>query len=537
MWFNDDLEVRYWRVPEQLPDFPDLRVLDYVEQVNRLNAGFVAGRWSFNLQVDEVALLANRYVLDGQIVIERELTVDGLPSIFPPNSDIYLNPEKLKLTYETKAATASLGDSYVAFGRGIGLNLNRNVEIDIDTSIQGAKVELRPGAWEITMVGGQANRQQVSQDNPNSGIYGDLRHAIAGVRAERFGLGPANIGAHGVYYNFVDQTGWEGGFDELGDPPDALVGGLTTELVGIAGIDGYVEGDLFSYGEDQPPDEAEDDVGYGLYGSASGYPGPFVVLIEGKRYDQAERVNAQLGTEQYEVAVAPTLEYERVITKNSEATLNSQDVTGGRVQIDWAVVPGILIPSLTFAAFRDRDLTASTHFNTTPETILHPVAGVEWIDGEIALLANAGYRWDLQDGGGMDRQPHADLTFNFPLPGEFAGYVSLQAEQMLWADDPESVSPHFDFVEVESSATLTYERTVSVSGFLDSSNDPQVTVAEPGNVSETLYAGVELQVEPASAWTIKAFYGAQKAGIRCAGGQCRLLPGFDGARVSVVGTF
>ena len=34
--FTDDLEIRYWREAERLPDFPDIPVMDYVEQVNRL---------------------------------------------------------------------------------------------------------------------------------------------------------------------------------------------------------------------------------------------------------------------------------------------------------------------------------------------------------------------------------------------------------------------------------------------------------------------------------------------------------------------
>ena len=64
--------------------------------------------------------------------------------------------------------------------------------------------------------------------------------------------------------------------------------------------------------------------------------------------------------------------------------------------------------------------------------------------------------------------------------------------------------------------------------------DPLV-ISDGGNLTEELFGAVELQVKPHEAWTIKAFYGAQKAGIRCAGGQCRYLPGFDGARASVVG--
>ena len=53
--FSDDLEIRYWSVPERLPGFEDRQVLNYVEQVNRFTARAQAGRWGFNAQIDEVA--------------------------------------------------------------------------------------------------------------------------------------------------------------------------------------------------------------------------------------------------------------------------------------------------------------------------------------------------------------------------------------------------------------------------------------------------------------------------------------------------
>jgi hypothetical protein len=133
-----------------------------------------------------------------------------------------------------------------------------------------------------------------------------------------------------------------------------------------------------------------------------------------------------------------------------------------------------------------------------------------------------------------DRHLHGDATFNFPLPGEFVGNLALFAERFEWGENPIQQT---DYTEVEASVTLTYRGVVSLTPSVDMSNDPLVTADGGGNLSETLYGGLEVQVKPHDAWTIKAFYGGQKAGIRCAGGQCRYLPGFDGGRLSVVGTF
>ncbi len=56
-------------------------------------------------------------------------------------------------------------------------------------------------------------------------------------------------------------------------------------------------------------------------------------------------------------------------------------------------------------------------------------------------------------------------------------------------------------------------------------------------VDKDLYGALEVQWQPTTALTVKAFYGAYKAGIRCSGGQCRQLPGFNGARLGVNGVF
>ena len=541
---SEDVEVRWYRVPERIDGFPNREVLNYVEQVARVTALMSSGDWSVFTQVDQVALFANRYYLDDELIIEREVVGSDMFSPLP--GDSYANIEKLRLRLDRKAITMELGDTYAAFGRGAALNINRNVDIDIDTSIQGARVVGRPGAWDLTAVIGQLNRQQVYQDNPNIGLYGDLRHMVGGVRAERFGLGPANLGAHGVVYNFVSGEGWEEGFTGFSSTPDAVVGGTTAELMGVGGLDWYVEGDVFHYpkgsdvlvGSPCPGQDTEATgacTGYGAYLSTAAYIGSTTWLLEGKRYLGTELVNTLTGNEFYEVASAPTLEYERVITEDSSAALNSGDIYGARLRMDWAAIPGKLVPYVSAAVFRDLE-TGGLHFNDVPETIVHPVAGVEYIADEWVLLLNAGYRVDDRDGGsgqtGADRQLHADVDFKFPLPGSFHGDFNVGGERYQWGVN---AFQQEDFTEVETATAVQYGSAVAFIGYFDVTTNPLVDTT--GNLADALYGAAEVQVKPSSALTLKAFYGAYKAGIRCAGGQCRLLPGFEGARVSVAGTF
>ena len=86
------------------------------------------------------------------------------------------------------------------------------------------------------------------------------------------------------------------------------------------------------------------------------YLGPTTWQLEGKRYKNAERVNTPVAGELYEVAVGPTLEYERAITEDSSATLNSQDVWGSRLRVDWTAVPAQVVPYVSAAVFRDVDV-------------------------------------------------------------------------------------------------------------------------------------------------------------------------------------
>lgn len=646
---SDDFEIRYYQIPDRLADPNDVPVLNYVEQVNRLNASASFGDWTLEGQVDEVALFANQYLLDGEPVVERQLLVDDMYAPFYSNDPDqlntfgYANLEKIRLRVEKPKYSMVFGDTYAAFGRGIALNLNRNVDIDVDTSIQGFKGVFRPGAWDVIVVAGQLNRQQVFQDNPNTEIVGDRRHAVAGVRVERFGLGPANIGGHVVTYDFVEHNGWWGrngpvqigpspvpdgpegdnagtrGFDEALSPVDAVVLGSTLELSGVGGIDWFGEGDLFafpSHCEGDPtagpfskdrwtetyrygagrPDGCEPvlpnflaaerslllydygtaarprDFGYATYLSASFYPGKTTWLVELKRYYQAERVNSLLATEFYEVAIAPTAEYELAVGEDTSAALNSNDIYGGRIRVDYTAKPGELVPYVALGAYRDEDVT-NLHFNQVPETIVHPVIGVEYIKHKGAAIINAGYRTDIRDSNaeraaplvelfgrdrnipgldscddpeapdflcapGADKQLHGDFSIKFPMLAGLTGEVQGTFQYWQWG---QNLIQQRDFVQTTAGFTVQRGSDLAVTLYNDFTNNPLID--STGNLpiqvggEEPLYGAVEVMVKPTSAITMKAFYGAYKAGIRCSGGQCRQLPGFQGGRLGVQGAF
>ena len=83
---NESFQLKYWRSPVDLADPPDGNVLDYVERIDRVIPSLTSGPWTVAVQVDQVALFMNRYYLDDELVIERDLVADGTPNLFPQRS-------------------------------------------------------------------------------------------------------------------------------------------------------------------------------------------------------------------------------------------------------------------------------------------------------------------------------------------------------------------------------------------------------------------------------------------------------------------
>jgi hypothetical protein len=517
---NQRLIVRWYRVDAVLPGFEDLRVLDYGEQVERLTLTATKDWLTLSLQADEVTLFANRYYLDEVETWERDL-LD--PSFDFPWPATFVTLEKAFVQAQGARGEARLGDLYASFGRGIALSRVRNSEIDIDTSIRGARGVVHLGSWDLTAVTGFTNPQQVLMVYPNLDLEPDDRHEVAAVRIERFGR--TSVGVHGVAWKFARPGDEDPAFARYGQVPDVVVAGGNVEASGLAGVDLYLEGDAFAY-------QAEDlcggvDAGHAAYGSASAYPGRFTVLLEAKRYRNAECINTYAP---YEVVVPPTLEYERAIREDSSSAVESNDIAGGRLKVQYAGREGQLVPSLSMAVFRDSDLV--DHFNRAPETILHPVAGITWIAGETHVIANAGLRGDLRDDDtGADVTAHGDL--DVVVPAGALGHLELGTEvlRFQWG---ENGMPVADFWEVTNALALHRGEHWS---FLVHQDFTDAAVGSTGNLTEHLYGAAEVLWKPTPALTASLFAGAYKAGIRCAGGQCRNVPDFNGARFSVEGSF
>ena len=539
-----NFDLRFHKVPDRLPGFPDSNVLNYTEQVLRNNLLVSKPGLVIGLQLDEAAFFGNEYYLDDVLTTERSLYEDGMPS---PFDHALVRLEKAYVSKRWGTNELTVGDTYASFGRGIALNLIKNTGIDLDTSIRGARGSGRLGNVDITAVTGLTNPQDVSMFNPNRGITKDQGHMVSGAEVSVFGLGPATLSAHGAMYRFARVEDLHtNNLQRYAEDLDAVAAGGTLNLTGVGGVDLFVEGDVFDYrAPEMVGDEALDRLrGYAGYASAAVYPGKATVLFEGKHTKNTEVMNAFTGAEGWEIVAAPTLEYEMVITEDASATVNSNDVSAGRVRVDYAVVPRKFIPYVSFAGFRDREV-GGEHFNAVPESIGHGIVGWQLFKGRWVFQVNTGYRRDQRDDPafGADRMAHLDAELNIPLGESNALEFTLNGRRFWWGVNPLQQS---DFLEMNNAVAYHLGQKWAFLVYQDFTNNPIITTQgnltfippeSYGQERDSLYGALEVLVHPRPSSTLRLFYGAYKAGIRCAGGQCRTLPGFEGARVTWQSTF
>lgn len=529
---HNDLEIRYWQVPDRLENFEDRDVLNYFEQVNRLNLLLSGDGLTLGATVDQVALFANRYVLDGELVHERDLYVRD--DFVSPWDDSLIVAEKLWMTRTWDGVQVTVGDSYTSFGRGIALNAVKNTDIDVDTSIRGARIGVSKGDIDATLVSGLTNTQQIAQDNPNVGITAPVTDMVSGAQLTHYGLGPIQAGVHGALFRFGREPDRDlDGVARYGEGIDVSTAGVGITVPYAAGIDWYVEGDLFNYTavELTGAEEGENLQGYAAYASASAYPGKTTVLVEAKSSKDTERITAFTSQENFELSNVPTLEYERVITEDGSAAVNSNDVHGGRVRLDYAAVPGEQVFYLATTVLRDLD-TAGLHFNDSPEWVVHPIFGVQWFpDDETVVQLNAGFRRDQRDDAaeGADMLAHIDGELHLPAGHHDAIELAFAARRFFWGVNEVQQT---DFTSMENALIWHRGEKLQLRLYQDFTTNELFLIQSQGNITENLFLAGELAWAPKGSSEVRVFYGAYKAGIRCAGGQCRQLPGFEGGRLS-----
>ena len=90
-----------------------------------------------------------------------------------------------------------------------------------------------------------------------------------------------------------------------------------------------------------------------------------------------------------------------------------------------------------------------------------------------------------------------------------------------WGDED-----HYDFLEMQNALVFRRGKYWDFTLYQDWSNNTQLT--SKGNFTDELYGAFEVRYKPGPERMLRLLMGSYKAGIRCSGGQCRILPGFEG---------
>jgi hypothetical protein len=202
------------------------------------------------------------------------------------------------------------------------------------------------------------------------------------------------------------------------------------------------------------------------------------------------------------------------------------------------------------------------------EQAAHPTVNVRWVGGayrhnvedyegivsDIGWITAASFVMVLIIIAAAFRSPRALLVIFVPLVvsnvwtlgiagatvgslNTFTSFVNavLIGQRFAAGDQEEGYVPD-PWAMVSFSTSFLPRPDVGITAFLDYNDNPIAN--NGGNLfGPSSYGALELFVKPASAWTLRLFHGGYAQGLRCSGGQCRIVPAFTGTRIAVVGAF
>ncbi len=559
---------------------------NYGEWLNHFNVSLAWKQWQAGVRFD-TATYAHTESMAGAPPQDRSI----LPYHFRDQYTVAPGvPSKMYLTYVSPDLEVTIGDSYVAFGRGLVLSIRKVDELAVDTSVQGVKVVGRLAPFTLTGVAGLSNPVRIDYASggtlrdPDPNVVGGprvewTRDAIVGARAEAK-IGTATVGVHGADV-IRDRSGWPSPFNgynwntypggPYADTPTLKakqiqsVGGSIAipRLSDKIPLNIYAEWALqnrVSWEDVAAPESGARARGVAAYGALSYTAGSVSMTLEGKHYRGFYPVGANANTNYYS-------DFTKAVTYNAPPTVEliTQDslfddscTTGGRGRVDvqatkdyamyasaayfanWGEQPGLSTVCYQGGGFGLTHVyDPATDVQTAkPERndIVDGYVGVQMStpDRDATLLATAGARRDTKAQGAG------------PGEGDFyrEDFLMFDAMKMLNADwSIELQGWHRKRYELdhgwfEGEDYLTFKRGSQQAYFIghEYSSDPAKVKPYAFLATATMqhYLNAGAQFQFGEAWQVRLFVGQQRPALKCVAGACRFFPAFEGARAEVV---
>lgn len=574
---------------------------NYAEWINRFNVLFAWKAFQVGMRIDSVKYVNAPTVSEfqsGYSSTDRTYAEQQLPyryrdtalvqgNLRPSTRDPSVWPSKIWVSYIKPKYELTLGDAYVAFGRGFVLNIRKFDEIGADTTLQGAKVVGRVDKFTFTGVVGLSNPTRV--DDATGTKLADApvrcddstalrcrdgwalpwqtwsRDFIGGARAETK-IGTTTIGVHAADIHRrarIDDP----------DAPSQLYADDPTFVRDVLGVGANVSAPKLSaavpinlYGElslqrrvpfTDSTDAASN--GYAAYLAASYTAGPVTTSLEGKHYRAFYPV--KLNADKSKYAAFSAVQY----TANPTVELITQDsltdnscTTGGRARVDVKVTKGYTV----FAS-------AAQFANWQQQCGAGPTLGISPKLDEV------------------DRHDITDLYTGFDVRAESGSYLTLMLgtrrevkeatgdfyyrEGWLQANGSQVVSGPYSIEvdmwhrnrylngeswrEGQTYLSLKYaSRGAVIFGHEYSTRGSQIN-QDPSNKGHDIlrplrilpfdvdgdgktdvqhFLNVGGQVKFGDDVILRFLFGEQRAALKCVSGVCRFFPAFAGARTELI---
>jgi hypothetical protein len=463
-----------------------------------------------------------------------------------------LRLERIYGTANIDKLRVTVGDFYVSFGRGIALSLVKLDDVGEDTALRGARVEYQvPRSIKITLVGGAVNALNV--DPITKQIYADdPMDRIAGARIEWQLADALGFGVHGVMMRPRFTDAQDVSPDRLAvdqGPGVAVAGGGATAELHAGGFQLYLEGNAQAHDNYHAAEPVMDETGYAVFGEISYDFSPLLIKGEGIFYRRWLMEGPYRGSSP-RLSGNPAIQYNNMPTLEPVwMTMNSRgNAEGGRLTGDLFIRRSETQLTLSAAAlFYEGGLLPSGAWEDHPPTLaIHPILKVRQAFGGSGVNASleGGYRVETTDEPlpGEDdtgRLWHTALDVSVPIHGPH----SVEAKVELRRHDlhvSESV-PHWVTL-----ASLGYDMSGAFGVTLVHEYSDETAGADlklgswelPLPRQHYLWAMVSAHLpKPLEDLSLRLFAGAQRGGIKCAGGVCRLYPDSVGARLEATYRF
>lgn len=575
---------------------------NYAEWINRLNVLFAWRAWQVGMRLDS-ATYANAptvgefqngaYSSTDRTYAEQQLPYRYRDTLLVPGNlkpsarDPSIWPSKIWASYIKPKYELTLGDAYVAFGRGFVLNIRKFDEIGADTTLQGAKVVGRIDRFTLTGVVGLSNPTRV--DDATGTKLADApvrcedssslrcrdgyalpwqtwsRDFIAGARAETK-VGTTTFGVHAADIHRRSRR-------DDPEAPKQLYTDDPTFVRDVLGVGANVSAPRLSakvpvnlYSEvalqHRVPFEDSTDKpsnGYAAYLAASYTVGPVTTTLEGKHYRSFNPVKLNADKSKYSAFSAvqytanPTVE---LITQDS--LTDNSCTTGGRARVDVKATKGytLFASAAQFANWQQKCGASLSLGGTLPDNELERHNITDLYSG-FDVRAESGSYLTLMVG---TRRETRELTGDFYYREGW-----LQGNGSLVVNGPYSIEVDMwhrnrylnleSWREGQTYLSLKYaSRGAIIFGHEYSTRASQIT-QDPSNKGKDIlrplrilpfdvdgngttdvqhFLNVGGQLKLGDDVMIRFLFGEQRAALKCVSGVCRFFPAFAGARTELI---